>query len=220
MKKRLPGRPIIPSMTPSQQRVIDAIDALTTRNHQPPTMRELSEELEQGVAGVFKTVQRLERNGYLSRTAGKSRSLTILKAARESQLAGLISIPLLGMVAAGQPMLAPENELGELLVDSSTLGSGRHFALRVSGESMVDAGIDSGDVLIVRHQALAEHREIVVALVNGEATVKRLHHQDGDVILLPENKQFKPIHIQPEDQFRIVGKVVAVRRATARSKPG
>ena len=102
--------------------------------------------------------------------------------------------------------------MGELLVESSSLESGRHFALRVSGESMRDAGMDSGDLLIVRQQPLAEHRDIVVALLNQEATVKRLHHRDGEIRLIPENPDFKPIPVEPEDDFRIVGKVVAVRR--------
>lgn len=175
-------------------------------------MRELAEQLEQGVASVFKAVSRLERNGYISRATGKSRSLTVLRSAADSKLVGLVSIPLLGNVAAGSPIFAPENRLGELLVEASTLGTGKYFALKVNGQSMKDAGIDSGDVLIVRQQPLADHRDIVVALLNDEATVKRLYHRDGLIKLLPENKQFKPITVEPEDDLRIVGKVVAVRR--------
>ena len=90
------------------------------------------------------------------------------------------------------------------------------IALKVSGQSMVDAGINSGDVVIVRQQPLAEHREIVVALLNGEATIKRLHHRDGQIRLLPENHRFKPIPIGPDDDLRILGKVVAVRRAAGK----
>lgn len=214
-KKKGPGRPIIETVTPPQQRLLDAITAHLAREGMPPTLRELADELGQGVASVYKLVQRLERNGYVGRTAGKSRSLTILQGGGQAPLVGLVSIPLLGTVAAGLPMFAPENVLGELLVDAATVRSGKHFALTVSGHSMIDAGIHSGDVLIVRQQPLAEHRDIVVALLNDEATVKRLHHRDGTVMLVPENRRFKPIQVSPEDDLRIVGKVVAVRGARA-----
>jgi repressor LexA len=78
---------------------------------------------------------------------------------------------------------------------------------------MIDAGIHSGDMLVVRQQPLADHRDIVVALLNDEATVKRLHYRNGEISLLPANTRFKPIPVGPEDDFRIVGKVVAVRRS-------
>ena len=216
MPKRGPGRPIIETLTAPQERLLNAVEAYIARNGMSPTLREMAEELGQGVASVFKLVQRLERNGYVSRSAGKSRSLTVLRPAKEERVFGLVAIPLLGTVAAGQPVSAPENILGELLVDAESIRSGRHFALKVSGQSMVDAGINSGDVVIVRQQPLAEHREIVVALLNGEATVKRLHHRDGQIRLLPENRRFKPIPVGPDDDLRILGKVVAVRRAAGK----
>ena len=212
--KRKPGRPTIDSITPAQERVLKAIETHIAREGMSPTIREIADRLELGVASVFKLVERLERNGYVGRSSGKSRSLTVLRSAKDKTKdpVGLVSIPLLGTVAAGAPIFAPENQMGELLVESSSLESGRHFALRVSGESMRDAGMDSGDILIVRQQPLADHREIVVALLNQEATVKRLHHRDGEIRLIPENPDFKPIPVEPEDDFRIVGKVVAVRR--------
>lgn len=216
--KRKSGRPKIDTITPAQERVLKAIEAHIAREGMSPTIREVADRLEVAVGGVFKIIERLERNGYVGRASGKSRTLTVLRSAKDKTKdpVGLISIPLLGTVAAGPPIFAPENQLGELLVESSSLASGRHFALRVSGASMRDAGMDSGDVLIVRQQPLAEHREIVVALLNQEATVKRLHHRDGEILLLPENPEFKPIPVEPEDDFRIVGKVVAVRRVAQR----
>jgi repressor LexA len=212
MAKRGRGRPIVETLTAPQQRVLDAIEAHINREGMSPTLRELADELGQGVASIYKLVQRLERNGYVGRSAGKSRSLTVLRSAGESQLVGLVSIPLLGMVAAGVPIFAPENRLGELLVDAATVRSGRFFALTVTGQSMIDAGIHSGDILIVRQQPLADHRDIVVALLNDEATVKRLHHRDGQIKLIPENSRFKPIPVEPEDDLRIIGKVVAIRK--------
>ena len=207
---------MIETLTAAQKRLLEAIETFMAQNGMSPTMREMAEELEQGVANVFKLVQRLERNGYVSRVAGKARSLTVIRSAGEESVVDLVSIPLVGTVVAGHPLLAQENVLGELLVDSSTVRSGRHFALKVSGHSMIDAGISSGDVVIVRQQPLAEHRDIVVALLNDEATIKRLHHRSGEIQLLPENHRFKPILVGPDDDLRIVGKVVAIRRASGR----
>lgn len=201
------------TLTEPQRRLLKAIEAYIVRHGMSPTLRELADELGQGAPSIYKLVQRLERNGYLRRTLGKARSMTVLCSADVSQLVGLVSIPVLGTVAAGQPLYSPENKLGELLVDAATIRSGRHFALAVSGQSMINAGIHSGDLLIVRQQPLAEHRDIVVALLNEEATVKRLHHRDGEIKLLPENDRYKPINVEPEDDLRIVGKVVAVRSA-------
>lgn len=211
MAKRGRGRPIIETLTEPQKRLLLAIEAYIARHGMSPTMRELAEELEHGVASVFKQVERLERNGYVSRVAGKSRSLTVIRSANDESLIGLVTIPLVGTVVAGHPLMAQENLLGELLVDASTVRSGRHFALKVSGQSMINAGISSGDVVIVRQQPLADHRDIVVALLNDEATVKRLHYRSGEVSLLPENPNFKPIPVGPDDDLRIIGKVVAVR---------
>ncbi|MEI8382594.1 MAG: transcriptional repressor LexA [Planctomycetota bacterium] len=211
MAKRGRGRPIIETLTEPQKRLLLAIETYISRHGMSPTMRELAEELEHGVASVFKQVERLERNGYVSRVAGKSRSLTVIRSANDESLIGLVTIPLVGTVVAGHPLMAQENLLGELLVDASTVRSGRHFALKVSGQSMINAGISSGDVVIVRQQPLADHRDIVVALLNDEATVKRLHYRSGEVSLLPENPNFKPIPVGPDDDLRIIGKVVAVR---------
>ena len=168
MPKRGRGRPIIESITASQQRLLIAIESHIEHEGKSPTLRELAVRLEQGVASIYKLIQRLERNGYLSRTVGKSRGLVVLRSSTEPTTAGMVSIPLLGTVAAGLPIFAPENHLGELMVDAATVRSGRHFALKVSGESMIDAGIAPGDVLIVRQQPLAEHRDMGVALLKDD----------------------------------------------------
>jgi repressor LexA len=213
MPKRGRGRPIIETLTEPQKRLLQVIEAFIEREGMSPTMRELAEELGHGVASIFKQIQRLERNGYISRVAGKSRSLTVIRSS-EDPLVALVPIPLVGTVVAGHPLLSQENVLGELLVDATTVRAGRHFALTVSGQSMMNAGIQSGDIVIVRQQPLADHRDIVVALLNDEATVKRLHNRGGEVCLLPENPQFKPIPVGPDDDLRIVGKVVAIRRGS------
>ena len=135
MAKRGRGRPIIETLTEPQKRLLLAIETFISRHGMSPTMRELAEELEHGVASIFKQVERLERNGYVSRVAGKSRSLTVIRSANDESLIGLVTIPLVGTVVAGHPLMAQENLLGELLVDASTVRSGRHFALKVSGKA-------------------------------------------------------------------------------------
>lgn len=202
---------MLQGLTEPQKRLLQALESYIARNGISPTMRELAAEVGHGVAGVFKQIQRLERNGYVSRTAGKSRSLKVIRSANEEAVQGLVAIPLIGTVVAGQPLFAQENRLGDLLVDAKSIRKGRHFALKVNGQSMRDAGIHSGDMVIVHQQPLADHRDIVVALLNDEATVKRLHHRGGEIRLLPENPRFKPIPIGPDDDLRIIGKVVAVR---------
>lgn len=217
MPRRGRGRPLIQTLTESQRRLLQAIEAHLTRTGTSPTMRELADELGYGVANVFKQIQRLERNGYISRVAGKSRSIKVLRHSSDDEVVGLVAIPLVGTVVAGHPLWSPENVQGELLVEQTVVRTGRHFALRVVGESMRDAGIGPGDLVIVRQQPLADHRDIVVALLNDEATVKRLHSREGEIFLLPENPHFSPIPVGADDDLRIVGKVVAIRRSDSQS---
>jgi repressor LexA len=124
-----------------------------------------------------------------------------------------LEIPLLGRVAAGAPILAEENIEDTIVVDGSFARRGKHFALRVRGDSMRDAGILDGDVVIVRHDAPAKSGEIVVAVIGDEATVKRYFPRRDRILLLPENEDFKPIEVRETDpEFRLAGKVVGVFR--------
>lgn len=209
MRKKSPGRPRETIATASQQRVLDAYQDFFSRAGSAPTYRELAEALGLPVSVVYNAISRLERNGYLVRTANKRRSIEVVKSGDDAD-ASLAEVPLVGLIAAGQPVLAPENIEGTVQVDRAIVKSGTYFALKVKGTSMIDAGIRSGDVAIVRQQVLADHRDIVVALLNNESTLKRLYHKDGEVKLLPENKRLKPIVVGPDDEFRIVGKVITV----------
>jgi len=209
MPKKSRGRPRETTATVSQQRVLDAYQDYLSRKGKAPTYRELAESLDLPVSAVYKAISRLERNGYLVRTAGKRRSIEVVKSASDLE-SSLADVPLVGQVAAGQPVLAPENIQGHVQVDRAIVKSGTHFALKVKGTSMTDAGIKSGDVVIVRQQVLADHRDIVVVLLNNESTLKRLYSRDGAVKLLPENQRLRPIEVKVEDDFRIVGKVVTV----------
>lgn len=208
-----PGRPVTKTPTESQLRVLRELEAWIARQGHSPTVRELADQMGTAVGSVNEQLRRLERNGYIQREPFKSRSLTVLRSAETLQnVPRLVAVPIVGTVAAGHPVLATENICGEVLVEQTVLGSGRHFALKASGQSMIGAGIQPGDILIVRQQQIAENRDIVVALLDGDATVKRLHYRTGTIELRPENPRFKPIPIGPDDDLRILGKVIATRR--------
>jgi repressor LexA len=213
MAKRGRGRPCVTALTPLQVMVLKEIEALLARESISPSIRELADRLGKSATSTFKMLRQLEQKGYISQTAGTSRSLQVLRSAPAPEF---VSIPLLGKTVTGSPCFSPKNCRGELKIAAPDLGPGRHFAFVMSGESMVDAGICSGDVVIARQQPLAHHKNRVVALLNGKVTVKQLHHRDSEIRLLPENKKFKPIEIGPDDDFRILGKVVSVRKKERR----
>ncbi|MDF1569970.1 MAG: transcriptional repressor LexA [Spirochaetaceae bacterium] len=198
-------------ITPIQRETLEAICRLVDAKGFPPTMKELSEIFEISHASAHDRINQLVQKGYLKREEGKSRGLTVVRRTNEIA-ATLVAIPVIGIVPAGLPLLAEENIIGEVLVESSVVRSGKHFALRAVGESMKGAGIHDGDLIIVRQQPIAEDGNIVVALLNSEATVKRLKIKDDLIELVPENPEFQNIRIRPEDDLRILGKVVGWKR--------
>jgi len=207
------GRPQDDQITDAQQRTLKEVREFIARRKFPPTMKELGELLGVTAASAHQQVKQLERKGYVAREPRKARSLSVLREPERS-LRSLVPIPLVGVVKAWPAMLAQENRLGDVLVDESIAGRGRCFALRISGDSMIDADMDDGDIVICRQQPVAESGEIVVALLGDEATVKRLSIRGDRIELQPENKRYRPIVIGPDDEFSIQGKVVAVRRAS------
>jgi repressor LexA len=183
-------------------------------------MKELADILGISHASAHGQVSQLVRKGYLKREARKARGIVILRDP-EDDVPDLVAVPIVGRVAAGQPILAEENIVGELLVEGGVARSGRCFALEVAGDSMVDAGIRERDLVVVREQAVAENGDIVVALLEDEATVKRLFIRDEKIELRPENPNHRPIPVGPDDGLRILGKVVAVRRPDSNTQtPG
>lgn len=206
------GRRPIENLTDAQRRTLGEVRAFILRHRFPPSMQELAEVLGISTASAHDQINQLVRKGYIKREPRKARGLSILRDADDGP-ANLVAVPLLGTVAAGIPVLAEENLIGEVLVEGGLVRVGRCFALRVSGQSMANAGIADQDVVIVRQQPIAECGDIVVALVDGEATVKRLSIQGPKIELRPENPNFQPIVIGAGDDLRILGKVVAVRRA-------
>jgi repressor LexA len=205
------GRQPTREITPAQERVLQTIREFLETHDYPPSLPELAELLGIKVPSVHDFLKQLERKGYIRRRAKRARSLELTDK-RVRAIGGLVSVPIIGEVPAGSPLMAEENFIGELLVDEHMVRSGTYFALRVEGDSMIEAGIQPDDYVVIRQQPLAENGDIVVALLNGDATLKRLKIRDNEMYLKPENQAYPPIPIQPDDDLRIVGKLVAVRR--------
>lgn len=178
-----------------------------------PSVREIGEAVGlKSTSTVHGHLMRLEKKGLLHRDAMKPRAMGIVKAAEDVssvEQSDVYRIPVVGRVAAGMPILAEENveELMTLPVD--LVGDGEHFILKVCGDSMIQAGIFNGDYIVVRRQPSANNGEIVVAMVEDEATVKRFYKENGHFRLQPENDAMPPIIVP---SVEILGKVVSLMR--------
>ena len=198
-------------LTARQQRILDFIATTVRERGYPPTVREIGEAVGlTSSSSVHAQLANLERRGLLHKDPTKPRAMTL----SDSPRAEGVVVPLLGRIAAGSPTLADQHVEDHLVVPMGFAGDAEHFALTVHGDSMVDAGIFDGDVVIVKAGEAAESGDIVAAVLPGlaedEATVKRLRRQRGRVMLVPENPAMEPFEMDPAG--RIVGKVVAVLR--------
>ena len=193
-------------LTPKQQQIYDYILTFADEHGYPPSVREIAEAVDlKSPSTVHFHLKGLRAAGLISQAEGKTRAITInsgLVHGRKDQ------VPVVGNVAAGSPILAEECIEDYLTFDTQGL-SGEHFALRVRGESMLDAGILPGDLVVVHRQQEVHSGEIVVALFEDEATVKTYRRKDGHVWLMPANDDYTPID---GDRAEILGKVVAVVR--------
>jgi len=200
------------TVTPRQRRIVEFIRQTVQERGYPPTVREIGEAVGlTSSSSVHAQLANLEKRGLLRRDPTKPRAME-LRGSGSSRVQG-VGVPLVGRIAAGTPLLADENVEDWLVVPSGYAGQDDHFALGVAGDSMIEAGILDGDVVVVRRQDGADEGDIVAALLAGpaedEATVKRLHRTDGRVQLLPANQALAPIEMT---SGRILGKVVAVLR--------
>lgn len=208
-KKR--GRRTVEQLTETQLRVFHELRNFIAHRGFPPTGQELAEILGVSAATAHEQLGQLIRKGFVRRESRKARGIFIVREPDEEP-ASLVPIPLRGLVPAGVAFLAEDNLLGEVLVERKIASTGRCFALQVTGESMRNAHINDGDVVIVRQQPIAENGDIVVALIDDEATVKRLSIRGHEIELRPENPEFNPLRVDADHEMRIIGKVVAVRR--------
>ena len=202
-------------LTERQQSIFDYIATTIRSRNTPPTIRDIMEKFHiNSTNGVRTTLAALEKKGHIRRHARLSRGIELVDYAEPFTQGHLREIPLLGRVAAGEPILATGNVESTLQIDQSLVpASGNIFALRVHGESMRNAGILDGDIVMARQQSDAEHNDIVVALIGDEATVKRYAPESNVIRLLPENESFEPIVISREtEDFAIAGKVVGLTR--------
>lgn len=193
-------------LTPKQQQIYDYILAFSDQHGYPPSVREIAAAVNlKSPATVHFHLKGLREAGYITQAEGKTRAITVVGGSGHKD-----QVPLLGYVAAGAPILAQENIEEYLTFDTGGL-SGEHFALKVRGESMLEAGILPGDVVVVHQQPLARNGDIVVALFEDEATVKTFRREDGHIWLYPENSsgEYQPID---GEGCSILGRVVAVIR--------
>ena len=208
----------MPVLSKMQQKIYDFIESFVQDQGYPPSVREIGDAVGlKSPSTVHFHLKHLEELGVLQKSAGKGRALALVaspKKAVPERAATLLpqeeaehQIPIVGNVAAGSPILAEECIEDYLTFDTGGRG-GECFALRVRGESMINAGILDGDLVVVRQQPDAVSGEIVVALLEDEATVKRLSRKNGQTWLLPENEAYQPID---GTYARILGKAV-VRR--------
>jgi len=212
-------------LTARQQEIWGFLVDYVDRHGYPPTVREIGEAV--GLASpstVHAHLANLERNGLLKRDPTKPRALELIGHRRSApaaepaeEMRGTHRLPLLGQVAAGGPLLAEENVEEYLAVPEPLARGGEEFLLRVKGDSMVNAGILDGDLLVVRRQQDARNGEIVVALAGDdesadEATVKTFYREAGRVRLQPENDALEPIYA---DHVQVLGRVVGVLRTLA-----
>ena len=197
------------NLTKKQQRVLECIQAHQRAHGYPPTLRELAAALHVKAIGTVQGYLRaLRKKGVLEQRKDQARTLRVLQQGRD-----LLDVPIIGHVAAGQPVLAPEHISGTLPCGGLVADPAHTFALQVRGESMIDAGILDGDYVLVQHQRTARNGDIVVVRVNDEVTVKRFF-RDGThrVRLVPENAAMQPLVYTDSAQIEIVGKVVGVYR--------
>ncbi len=196
-------------LTPRQREILNWIKGFIRKHDMPPTVREIGRAFGIKSSSVFQHLKALERKGHLERGKLGSRSL-IVKGVRRSAC-HCREVPVVGRITAGSPIEAIEHDRGELVVNRELLRGGSGYALQVVGDSMVEAGILDGDYVIVRKQDTAEDGDIVVALIDDEATLKRFYRDGDGVRLEPANSAMQPIHVRT-GEFRIQGKVVGVQR--------
>ncbi len=200
------------ALTKRQQEIYGFIVEMIREQGYPPTLWEIAHRFRlASPTGVVDHLKALERKGYIRRVLGRSRGIEVADYIEKLVTKSGREVPIVGRVVAGKPLLALENIEGTLLVDKAFVKGGRLFALRVRGESMVEAGIFDGDLIIARQQKMAENGEIVVALLGDEATVKRFFREKERIRLQPANRTMEPIFVKG-GEVQIQGKVVAVFR--------
>ena len=197
-------------ITDKQQQILNFMKDEILRTGYPPTVREICDAVGlKSTSSVHSHLETLEKNGFIRRDPTKPRAIEICDDSFQMVRTEMSSLPIVGNVAAGQPILAQENIENYFPVPAEIVPQGESFALRIRGESMINAGIFDGDLIFVNSCNTARNGEIVVALVEDSATVKTFYKEDGHIRLQPENDTMDPIIV---DNCVILGKVFGVFR--------
>lgn len=193
-----------------QQEILDYIKEEILKKGYPPTVREICETVHlKSTSSVHSHLETLEKNGYIRRDPTKPRAIEICDDSFQAVRTEMVSIPIVGNVAAGQPILAEENIMDYFPVPADIVPKGESFILNVRGDSMVNAGILNGDKVFVNSCSTAKNGEIIVALIDDSATVKTFYKENDHIRLQPENDAMDPIIV---DDCKILGKVYGIFR--------
>ena len=205
-------------LTSRQEEILEYIKKYSKENRMPPTVREIGNHFEiSSTNGVRSILAALIKKGYINRSPRLSRGIEVSDNDKSGNVAeapsNTIEIPIVGRVAAGTPILAVQNLEGTVTIDRDFLACRSDvFALRVKGDSMINAGIFDGDLIFARQQKTAERGEIIVAQIDNEATVKYYHPLADHVELRPANPRYRPIIVKNDKDFTIAGKLIGVMR--------
>lgn len=208
-------------LTDRQEEILTFIKQFTLESGYPPTLREIGKHFQiSSTFGVKRHLEALVKKGFINIESNASRGISMIRRNSEDLVDAafrddnaFVKIPVIGRVAAGIPINAVENLEGSLVVDPSFLKKAEDaFALRVKGDSMINAGINDKDLVIVSPREQAKNGDIVVAMLNDEATIKKFEFINNKIRLIAENNAFLPIEVKREDDFKLIGKVKGVVR--------
>jgi repressor LexA len=201
------------SLTAAQERVCTFIRNWKTRHGYPPTVREIAAGLKfKSPNNVRQHLRLIEKKGFLRIDAGKARGIEFVTQFHGVSYENGVSVPLIGRIAAGTPIVAEENIEGTITLDRTLFKGDGLFSLRVKGESMRDIGVFDGDIAVVRQQQNAANGDVVVAIVDGEATLKRFFKKNDAIVLHAENPGFNDIVVTSTRNVLIAGRLVGVIR--------
>lgn len=197
-------------ITKKQEEILEYIKAQILSKGYPPSVRDICEAVNlKSTSSVHSHLESLEKNGYIRRDPAKPRAIEIVDDSFNLVRRELVNVPIIGSVAAGQPILAIENIEGYFPVPAEYMPNSQTFMLKVKGDSMINAGIFNGDQLLVQQQHTARNGDTVVALIDDGATVKTFYKEDGHIRLQPENDSMEPFILQ---NCEILGKVIGLFR--------
>lgn len=200
-------------LTDRQREVYDFLLSFWRARGYPPSIREVAGHFGfKSTRAVVDHLGALERKGWIERTRERSRAIEFPLVRQTSKTIDAVHLPVVGRIAAGEPILAVENVIEEIALDRSWVKGKKPFLLRVTGDSMRDAGILDGDYVLVNGDDKAEDGDIVAALLEDDATVKRLRARKGEVVLEPANPAYSPIPVRRDRAFQVLGKVSGVFR--------